>query len=97
MIKRDKDWRAYPIGTKAHAYNGGAWLRTDRGWQWNGGVTFPTPGADAIGYCIELPENASVKIPANPAESQPPAGGFFTPADFYLSGKSVPTLITQRF
>ena len=70
MIKRDKDWRAYPIGTRAHAYNGGAWLRTDRGWQGNGGATFPTPGADAIGYCIELPENASVKIPANPDESQ---------------------------
>lgn len=56
-IRRDRDWRDYPIGTKAHAYNGGAWLKTERGWTWNGhtrfpGSTFPTPGADAFGVCI---------------------------------------------
>ncbi len=65
LKKRDREWRDYPIGTKAHAYNGGAWLRTERGWQWNGhtdwpGGTFPTPGGDAIGYCVELPHNAEV-------------------------------------
>lgn len=59
--KRDRDWNQYPVGTKAHAYTGGAWLRTDHGWQWNGhsrtpGSTFPTPGADAFGHCIELPQ-----------------------------------------
>ena len=56
----------YPEGTKAHAYNGGAWLRTARGWQWNGhtrnpGSAFQTPGADAFGYCVELPHNASFR------------------------------------
>ena len=60
LLKRDREWRDYPVGTKAHAYNGGAWLKTVRGWQWNGhtrspGSTFPTPGADAIGACVELP------------------------------------------
>lgn len=61
--KKDRDWRDYPIGTKAHACNGGAWLKTARGWTWNGhtrspGSTFPTPGADAFGACIELPPSA---------------------------------------
>jgi hypothetical protein len=63
LKKRDREWRDYPPGTKAHAYSGGAWLRTAGGWQWNGhtispGSTFPEPGADAIGYCVELPHNA---------------------------------------
>lgn len=62
LKKRDREWRGYPLGTKAHAFNGGAWLRTERGWQWNGhssnpGSTFQTPGADAFGYCVELPHN----------------------------------------
>jgi hypothetical protein len=60
LLRQDRDWRDYPLGTKAHAYNGGAWLRTERGWTWNGhtrapGSTFPTPGADAFGKCVELP------------------------------------------
>ena len=62
LARKDRDWRDYQVGTKAHAYTGGAWLRTERGWQWNGhtdwpGGTFPTPGADAIGECVELPHN----------------------------------------
>jgi len=48
-----KDWSEYPIGTKAHAVNGGYWTKTERGWQWCGGATFPTPGAGVIG--VELP------------------------------------------
>jgi len=61
-LKKDREWRDYPLGTKAHAHNGGAWLKTERGWTWNGhtrcpGSTFPTPGADAFGVCIELPTN----------------------------------------
>jgi hypothetical protein len=57
-IKKDRDWRDYPIGTKAHAFDGGHWIRVERGWKWFNGSTFPTPGADAIGDCIELPKSA---------------------------------------
>ena len=47
------DWKNYPIGTKVHAIGGGYWTRTWRGYKWNGGSTFPTPGGD---WCkIELP------------------------------------------
>lgn len=52
----DRNWSEYPIGTKAHAYNGGYWIKTERGWKWCNGSTFPTPGADAIGKCIEMPK-----------------------------------------
>jgi hypothetical protein len=45
----------YPIGTKAHAIGGGYWIKTNRGWQWFTGATFPTPGGDVHRY--ELPEN----------------------------------------
>lgn len=51
----DRPWGQYPIGTKAHAYNGGYWIRVANGWKWHNGSTFPTPGADAIGNCVELP------------------------------------------
>ena len=52
----DRPWNAYPLGTKAHSCMGGWWLRTERGWQWNGKHgTFPTPGGEACGKCIELP------------------------------------------
>lgn len=53
--ERHYNWDSYPIGTKAHAYNGGHWTRTRRGWKWATGDTFPMPGGDAIGKCIELP------------------------------------------
>jgi len=59
-MRKDREWSAYPVGTKAHAFNGGAWTRTEHGWKWGGGDTFPTPGADAIGACIELPPNAEL-------------------------------------
>lgn len=57
---QDRPWSEYPLGTLAHACTGGAWLRIAGGWQWNGhrphpGGTFPTPGGDAVGACIELP------------------------------------------
>ena len=55
---KDRDWNAYPLGTKAHAYNGGHWTRVRNGWKWFCGDTFPTPGGDAIGACIELPNNS---------------------------------------
>ncbi len=46
-----------PLGTKAPAIMGGAWLKTERGWQWNGhtkspGGTFPRPGGDWDGRLL---------------------------------------------
>jgi len=41
-----------PIGTKAPSINGGAWYRTERGWKWNNGATFPRPGGDWNGDLI---------------------------------------------
>ena len=57
LIRKCLDWKEYPVGTKAHACSGGAWLKIANGrWQWNGqGGIFTTPGADAFGKCIELP------------------------------------------
>lgn len=51
------DLRSAPIGTLAPAIMGGAWLKTDGGWQWNGhcrcpGSTFPRPGGDWNGELI---------------------------------------------
>jgi len=61
-LLQDRPWRDYPEGTKAHAVMGGAWFKTAIGWKWNGpdgsGGTFPTPGGDACGRCVELPYNA---------------------------------------
>jgi len=51
----DRPWHEYPLGTKAHAFNGGHWERVKMGWKWCSGATFPTTGGDAIGKCIELP------------------------------------------
>ncbi len=51
------DPSAAPVGTLAGAYGGGAWLRVERGWQWNGhtrspGSTFPRLGGDWNGTLI---------------------------------------------
>ena len=59
-IKPNGDWFQYPEGTKAHAFMGGFWYKMpNRFWKWNGpkgnGGSFPRPGGDAIGACIELP------------------------------------------
>lgn len=48
-IQKDRDWADYPIGTKAKALMGGYWIKTDLGWKWYCGATFPTPGGDADG------------------------------------------------
>jgi len=53
LEKIDKPWKSYPIGTKAHAFNGGYWTKTARGWKWCTGATFPTPGGDV--RWVELP------------------------------------------
>lgn len=50
----DRPWSEYPIGTKAHAVNGGHWKKTERGWKWCSGSTFCTPGGDAVS--VEIPE-----------------------------------------
>ena len=47
------DWGKYPVGTKVFSVGGGHWVKTRRGYKWNGGSTFPTPGGS---WCrIELP------------------------------------------
>ncbi len=47
-------WNIFPVGTKAHAIMGAYWVKTERGWKWFSGATFPTPGADVAR--IELPD-----------------------------------------
>lgn len=41
-----------PIGTKAPACIGGYWIKTERGWKWCTGSTFPRPGGDWTGELI---------------------------------------------
>lgn len=41
-----------PIGTKAPAITGGYWERTNSGWKWCTGSTFPSPGGDWNGQLI---------------------------------------------
>lgn len=53
-----------PLGTKAPAIGGGAWTKTERGWQWNGGSTFPRPGGDWNGHLIPPPIKDRFEIPA---------------------------------
>lgn len=48
----DREWDEYPIGTKAHAVMGGHWLKTEHGWKWCTGSTFPRPGGDAISVSL---------------------------------------------
>ncbi len=58
MEQKTKDWTEYPVGTKAFDVNGGHWTKTECGWNWPGGSTFPTPGASAIG--VEMPKEYRV-------------------------------------
>jgi len=62
-LVKDRSWSEYPTGTKVHAYNGGHWIKTPNGWKWFCGATFPTPGGDAIGACVELPNSPVVHHP----------------------------------
>lgn len=41
-----------PVGTTARSINGGHWFKTERGWKWPGGSTFPRPGGDWHGELI---------------------------------------------
>ena len=55
-MRQTLPWNEYPIGTKAHACTGGYWIKVHNGWKWcAGNATFPTPGGDAVGVCVELP------------------------------------------
>lgn len=48
-----------PLGTKAPAINGGAWVRSVRGWIWNGsttGASFNRPGGDWDGRLLTTDE-----------------------------------------
>ena len=44
--KIDKPFSEYPIGTKARVSweRGGWWTKTEKGWKWCVGATFPVPG-----------------------------------------------------
>ena len=53
-LDRCKPWDQYPIGTKAKNCIGGWWVRTKRGWNANGGDTFPGPGGDAMEVMIPV-------------------------------------------
>lgn len=41
-----------PLGTKAPSFNGGHWVKVERGWKWCTGSTFPRPGGDWTGELI---------------------------------------------
>lgn len=49
-----RSWSNYPIGTKAHAVMGGYWIKTNHGWKWCTGATFPTPGGNVSR--VEIPK-----------------------------------------
>lgn len=57
-----------PLGTRAPANMGGYWERTEHGWKWFNGNTFPRPGGDWNGKLLlicpvcsdTLPEGAMV-------------------------------------
>lgn len=53
-----------PIGTKAPAIGGGAWVKVANGWQWPGGSTFPQPGGDWTGELIEPPQDVGRLVDA---------------------------------
>ena len=58
LLPQDRPWWDYPLGTKAYSVTGGYWERVNEGWKWCTGATFPTPGGDACGNCIELPKDS---------------------------------------
>lgn len=44
--------KSAPLGTKAPAFGGGAWVKTEYGWKWPMGSTFPRPGGDWTGELL---------------------------------------------
>lgn len=69
MLPRDRPWNQYPVGTKAHADNGGFWIRVSSGWKWGQGSIFPTPGGAAVGNCVELPSQ-TIKVEPMPFSTE---------------------------
>lgn len=69
-LHKDRPWGEYPIGTKAHALMGGYWIKVQNGWKWHNGSIFPTPGGEAIGACIELPNTTNDQPSAPSPNSQ---------------------------
>lgn len=57
-IKADKPISEYPIGTKFKSISGGYWIKTERGYKWCTGATFPRVGGDYMGL-VCLPEKIS--------------------------------------
>lgn len=57
LVRCDRPWGDYPVGTRAYAIHGGYWTRVENGWKWFAGDTFPRPGGEAVGRCILLPPN----------------------------------------
>lgn len=55
-LRKDREWAQYPIGTKAHAGAGVWWTRVAEGWMSQSSTVYTTPGADALGNCIEMPQ-----------------------------------------
>ena len=72
----DRPWKDYPIGTKAHAPMGGWWIKTERGWRWCTGSTFPTPGGDAVS--VTLPGESATFAGETNVETM--AGSSYRPA-----------------
>ncbi len=63
---------------------GGHWDKTERGWQWNAGATFPTPGGDAVS--VTLPRDQEAPSTATKA-AQP------SPGPVVIDGKLIPRLV----
>lgn len=60
-----------PIGTKAPSIYGGHWSRTERGWKWSTGDTFPCVGGDWNGELIPPTTQVEAAAPeAKPAETE---------------------------
>jgi len=54
-IKADKHIKEYPLGTKFKNIFGGYWIRTERGFKWWCGNTFPSVGGDWDGtVCLPI-------------------------------------------
>ena len=55
-LKATRPISEYPIGTKFKAIMGGHWIKTERGYKWCTGATFPNVGGDWDGTVL-LPNN----------------------------------------
>jgi len=67
QVKSEDNWhyanlplKDYPIGTKAKALMGGHWVKTEMGWKWFNGATFPNPGGDWTGE-VSIPQQTLKK------------------------------------